>query len=110
MDEQTFHTLADAILDRIVEALDDVDPDRVEAVPSDGVVKLEFGSGRRTWVVNTQRGALQIWLAAEQRAWHFAPTDDDPPRWVCDKTGDELLSTLTGLLKEHEGVEVDLGA
>lgn len=108
MDERTFQQIAEDILARVVAALDEVDPDVVEAVPSEGVVRLEFGSARRPWIVNSQRGAHQIWLAAEQHAWHFAPTGDDPPRWVCDKTGDELFSTLTRLLREHEAVSVEL--
>lgn len=109
LDAQTFDKVARQTLNRILTAIDDaVDPDLVEAVPSDGVVRLDFQGQRRDWVVNSQSAALQIWLAAEQRAWHFAHVGDDPEqqRWVADKTGDELFATLSGLLKQHVGVEV----
>ena len=88
---------------------EEIDPDEVEAVVSDGVVKLEFGDGRRAWVVSTQRAARQIWLAADQRAWHFAYVDGegDQTKWVADKTGDELFATLTGLLKQTAGLELE---
>ncbi len=110
IDEQQFDRVANATLERIVAACDELDPDQVEAVPSMGVVRLEFGSGRSPWIVNTQRGALQIWLAAERAAWHFAHAGEAPDqqRWVADKTGEELFATLRRLLKEHEGVELDL--
>lgn len=106
LDPQTFDKLASHTLDRIITAFDEVDPDTVEAVPSDGVVRLDFQGTRRDWVVNTQRGALQIWLAAEQRAWHFAHDGSDGGTWVAPKTGEELLTTLSGLLKQHAGVDV----
>ncbi|MGE0709995.1 MAG: iron donor protein CyaY [Planctomycetota bacterium] len=111
IDEASFDKAAAKTLERIVVAFDEVDPDQVEASPSMGVVRLEFGSGRRSWVVNSQRGSLQIWLAAEQRAWHFSGEGDaSEPRWVSPKTGEELFQTLSGLLAEHEGLTVSFGA
>lgn len=109
IDEQRFDKLANATLERVVAAFDEIDPDVVEVSgPSMGVVRLEFGSGRSPWIVNTQRAALQIWLAAERRAWHFAYAEDAAGggTWVADKTGEELFATLTQLLREHEGVAV----
>ena len=105
IDPKGFDRLARETLDHILQALDELDPDLVEAVPSDGVVKLEFQGQRRPWVVNSQSAAQQIWLAAEQRAWHFAR---DGERWVAEKTQEELFATLTGLLREHVGIEVEL--
>jgi len=109
LDEKQYDKLATDTLARVERAFDDVDPDVVEPVPSDGVVKLEFQGARRPWVVSTQRAAQQMWLAAEQRAWHFQHASDDPsePRWVADKTGDELFATLAGLLREAVDLEVD---
>lgn len=109
LDAKAFDALSAKTLQRILSAIDDnVDPDEVEAVPSMGVVTLDFQGARRNWVVNSQSAAGQIWLAAEQRAWHFSHEGDDPtePHWVTPKTGEELFATLSGLLKEHAGVEV----
>jgi iron donor protein CyaY len=109
LDEKTYDRLAAATLARIDQAFADVDPDRVEAVVSDGVVKLEFQGRRRPWVVSTQRAARQVWLAAEQHAWHFAHAGDDAQaeRWVAHKTGEELFATLARLLREHERLELE---
>lgn len=108
LDEKRYDQLAARTLARIDRAFADVDPDQIESVVSDGVVKLDFQGQRRPWVVSTQRAARQIWLAAEQRAWHFAHEGDDPDaeRWVAPKTGEELFETLERLLVEHAGVEV----
>jgi iron donor protein CyaY len=107
LDEKQFDMLAAATFDRIVEAFDEVDPDQVEAVPSSGVVKLDFQGRRRAWVVSTQRAVRQIWLAADQRAWHFAHRGQpDEQTWLEHKSGEELFATLGGLLEEHEGLTV----
>lgn len=103
LDDATYDKLAYATLQRIDQAFEDVDPDLVEAVPSAGVIKFEFADGRRTWVVSTQRAAQQMWLAAEQRAWHFTREGD---AWRSTKGPEELLPTLAALFKEHLGLEV----
>ena len=105
LDPKAFDLLAAQTLDRIVQAIDDqLDPDLVEAVPSMGVVTLDFQGQRRNWIVNSQSAASQ------QRAWHFAHEGASPedPRWVAPKTGEELFATLQGLLKEHLGVDLEL--
>ncbi|RMG09975.1 MAG: iron donor protein CyaY [Planctomycetota bacterium] len=106
--EREFEALAHRTLQRVVEAFDPVDPDEVEAVPSDGVVRLDFQGRRAPWVVNSQRGAKQIWLAADRQAWHFAHAGEGPEdlRWVSPKTGEELFETLGRLLEERAGVSV----
>lgn len=108
LDEKAYDKLAAHTLGRIDRAFESIDPDQVESVVSDGVVKLEFQGRRRPWVVSTQRAARQIWLAAEQQAWHFAHEGQDPQaqRWVAPKTGEELFATLARLLRENEQVEV----
>lgn len=109
LDAKAFDSLSAKTLQRILSAIDDhIDPDLVEAVPSMGVVTLDFQGTRRNWVVNSQSAAGQIWLAAEQRAWHFSHEGDDPDeaKWVAPKTGEELFATLSGLLKDHAGVEL----
>lgn len=109
LDPKAFDLLASKSLDRIVQAIDDqLDPDVVEAVPSMGVVTLDFQGKRRNWIVNSQSAAVQIWLAAEQRAWHFAHQGQTPEeqRWVAPKTGEELFATLSALFAEHLDVEI----
>jgi CyaY protein len=105
MDESTYQRLADEALRTIVNAFDDVDPDLVDCETAGDVVTLTMRGGSRC-VVNTQRSARQIWLAANARAWHFS-WDEAGKRWVDDKgRGDELRATIASVVKETTGADV----
>lgn len=105
MDDKTFDTLARDELRAIEDRLADVDPDEVEVSTSDGILRLDLRDGTRI-VINSHRAARQIWMAAVASAWHFDPGDDG--RWVAAKTGDELRSTVTRVVKERIGLELAL--
>ena len=96
MDEATFHTLANAAIERVRTALDAQDPDVVEAVMEAGVLKISFPSGA-PFVLNTQRPIRELWLAADRQAWHFR---FDGAKWIDKKTGhEELFAALARLLE-----------
>jgi CyaY protein len=105
MDEASFDTAARAELQRIEDALADVDPDDVEISASDGVLRLELRDGTKI-VINSHRAARQIWMAAVATAWHFDPGADG--RWRAAKTGEELRATVTRLVSSHAGVALAL--
>lgn len=92
MDRQEFLRRADACLERIEAALQDVDPDELDYASSDGVITLEFADKKR-YVLNRQTAANQMWFAAGARAWHFA-WDAAGERWVDDKEGRELFALV----------------
>jgi len=88
--------------------------DRLEAsLPAGGfevelegdILRVELDGLR--CVINTQRAARQLWMAAERQAWHF---DWDPAAaaWIVRRTGDELWATLRGLLERRLGYPVSL--
>ncbi len=79
---------------------------RAAAELASGVLTVEFFDGTR-YVVNSQRAARQIWLAAERSAWHF-DWDEARRAWVATKSGEELWETLGRLLREKLGRPVDL--
>jgi CyaY protein len=93
-------------LEALLEALDALDDERVEAELSTEILTLEFADGAR-YVVNSHRAARQIWMAAERSAWHF---DWVPERaaWIAAKSGDELWATLERMLGEKLGRSVEL--
>jgi len=66
----------------------------------------EFADGTR-YVVNSHRAARQIWMAAERSAWHFDFRPDEK-RWVAEKSGEELWSTVSRVLTRRLGVPVAL--
>lgn len=105
MDESSYQRLADAAFRAIGDGFENVDPDLVDCEPSGDVVTLTLRGGKKC-VVNTQRPARQIWLAANARAWHFS-WDPEAHRWMDDKgRGDELFATLRAIVKEATGADV----
>ena len=107
MDEKTFRDVAGAVIERVRKALDQQDPDVVEAVLEAGVLKLQFAKGA-PFVVNLQPPTREVWLAADRQAWHFrCQATPDGDRWLDKKgTGDELFTTLARLLKEKLGASI----
>ena len=105
MDESTYEKLADQAFRAIGDAFENVDPDLVDCESAGDVLTLTLRGGKKC-VVNTQRPARQIWLAAAARAWHFS-WDEASRRWIDDKgRGDELFATLARIAHEEAGADV----
>jgi CyaY protein len=105
MDESTYQKLADEAFRAIGDAFEDVDPEVVDCEVAGDVVTLAMRSGGKC-IVNTQRPARQIWLAASARAWHFS-WDDQRQRWLDDKgTGDDLYGVIVRVVKQATGADV----
>ena len=103
MDDATFDHQARKELRAIEDAFADIDPDDVEVSTSDGVLRLDLRDGTKI-VINSHRAARQIWMAAVATAWHFDPNADGT--WIAPKTGDELRSTLSRVVRERIGLEL----
>lgn len=109
MDESAYQKLADETFRSIGDAFEEVDPDVVDCEFAGDVVTFTLRGGEKC-VVNTQRPARQIWLAANARAWHFS-WDEERKRWMDDKgRGDELFATIARVVKQATGLDVDFRA
>jgi len=104
LSESRFESLADAVLERMVDQLDDMEDDPFEAELESGVLSIRFTDGS-TYVVNSHRAARQIWMSADSVAWHF---DYEDGRWTAQKSGDELWSTLSARLSAKLGRSIQL--
>jgi len=104
LSESRFESLADAALERMVDQLDDMEDDALEAEFESGVLSIRFPDGS-TYVVNSHRAARQIWMSADSVAWHF---DYEDGRWTAKKSGDELWSTLSSRLSAKLGRTIQL--
>jgi CyaY protein len=89
---------------RLIESLDNLTSDAIEAELASDILTIEFADGAR-YVLNSHRAARQIWLSAERSAWHF-DFHAEGKSWVAAKTGDELWATLTRLLSAKLGEPV----
>lgn len=105
MDEASFDRVAREEISHLEDAFAEIDPDLVEVTSSDGVLRLDLRDGTRI-VINSHRAARQIWMAAVASAWHFDPGTDG--RWMASKSGEELRSTVSRLLRERIGLELRL--
>ncbi len=93
MDESRFHVLADAIMEKIVETLDEAG-EWCDVELHDGVLTI-IVSGGKQYLINKHATMRQIWLASPfSGAAHFAH-DDASDDWVSTRQKDV---TLCGLL------------
>jgi CyaY protein len=109
LSEPEYRAKLQAVYDRVLKALDGVDPDVCEADMAQGALTIRLASGAR-WVLSGQPPVRQLWLAVASRgrAFHF---DYDPARdaWHDDKgEGLEVVSLLETLLKEDAGLKVSI--
>ena len=107
LSESEYRAKLQAVYDRVLKALDGVDPDVCEADLAQGALTIRLASGAR-WVLSGQPPVRQLWLAVASRgrAFHF---DYDPSNqtWRDDKgEGLEVVSFLETLLAEDAGLKV----
>ena len=112
MDEREFNAMADAMLARIEEALENCAVDFDYDIQPGGVIELEFEhAGGSKIVINRHTVAREIWIAAKSGGYHFrasAADSNHPQRWLGTRDGVELLTQLSRCMSEQAGVEVVL--
>jgi CyaY protein len=107
--EPEYRAKLQAIYDRVLSALDGVDPNLCEADLAQGALTVTLANGAR-WVLSGQPPVRQLWLAVASRgrAFHF-DYDAASNSWRDDKgEGLEVLSLLERLLQEDAGLKVRL--
>jgi CyaY protein len=104
--EAEYEALAEPELERLLDAIDEIDTDDLTAELESGILTLEFADGTR-YVINSHRAARQIWMAAERSAWHF-DWNTERKAWVAAKSDEELWSTLKSSIEEKLARSVEL--
>lgn len=104
MNPSEFESLADAMLERVAQALDECAADCDCETKGSGVLQLEFMDGSRV-VVNRHSAAREIWVAARAGGYHFRWNG---AAWVDTREGTELLAALSKLVSEQSGSAVVL--
>ncbi len=98
MTENEFNELADAVFDRIEQAIDASGAD-IECNLNGPVLELEFEDGSQI-IINRHGPNREIWLAAKSGGFHYAHQDD---QWISKRDGSELFSKLSELVKIGSG-------
>jgi CyaY protein len=106
MDETHYnHLVADAF-QRLMGALDQTDPDLLDADSTGDMVTITAASGQKV-IVNTQRATRQIWVAGKGMGIHFDIGPDG--RWMDDKgKGVELFTFVADAVEAVAGVRLAL--
>src|SRR5512143_2073915 len=104
MDEREFNALADAMLRRIEDAIEQCGADVDLEVKPGGVLEREFDGGSKI-IVNRHTAAREIWVAAKSGGYHFRPQDG---LWQGTRDGEELMAALGRCMSEQAGVAVAL--
>src|SRR5215510_12408317 len=107
MDEARYNSLVAGLWKRIMAAVDQVDPDVLDAVATADMVTLTSASGEKV-VINTQRAVRQIWVAGKGLGIHFSLAADG--RWMDDKSkGIELFAWISECVEALTGEPLRYG-
>lgn len=107
MDETTYLRLADDAFHKIQDALEPLDPDRVDFEFSHDVLQIVFPDGARC-VINTQRPTRQMWMAWNRQAWHFDWVEAKQA-WLDDKDPNvELYAKVREVVREKAGLSIEI--
>lgn len=103
MSEKQFHEQCERTLRAIEDAIDACGVD-VDTSRSGQVLELEFDDGSKI-IVNGNEPVREIWVAARSGAFHYRA---DGGKWIDTRSGDELFLTLSRLVSQQAGSQVDL--
>jgi CyaY protein len=105
MDETHYNHLVAAAFQRLMRAVDEADPDLLDADSTGDMVTLTAASGEKV-IVNTQRATRQIWVAGKGMGIHFSV--DGESRWMDDKgKGLELFAFVADAVETISGVRLN---
>lgn len=104
LDDSRYATLADDMLERIADTIDDVLGDEIDAELQSGVLTLSLEAGGQ-YVLNKNAPMKQLWLSSPASgAWHFDYADGD---WISTREPKVTLDALLAKeMKDRFGVEV----
>lgn len=103
--ENEFERMAEALLRRLADAVDEAEADGVEVELQGPVLTVETDA-RGTFVVSKHAPTRQIWLSSPiSGASHYA---FDGKAWRSTRDDAELLPRLADELGQAAGIELDL--
>jgi len=62
---------------------------------------------KATWIISTNSGARQIWIAALTKSWKL--DEDGKGGFVLKESGQSLRDVVTYCLAQHFGKKIELG-
>jgi CyaY protein len=109
MDDAAYGAQVASVFKRLAAAIDQADPDTVEADVTGDMVTITAPATGEKVIVNTQRAVRQLWVAGQGQGLHFALAPDG--RWVDDKgKGLELFAWVSSCVEAACGVTLSFDA
>ena len=108
MTDSEFLALAEATLDNIESALEQVAEDTdvdIECSRSGNVLEIEFAGNGSKIIVNSQAPMKEMWIAARSGGFHYRREQD---RWVNTRDGTEFYAALSRMVTEQAGIPLVL--
>ena len=105
--ESEFVTVTDRTLAAIGSALDAAvaaSDAEIDWTQNDGILEIECADGSKL-IVNRHVPNREIWVAAKTGGFHFAAIGG---LWCDTRSGDELGSVLTRLVRSQAGIDLAL--
>ena len=106
MGESEFLAQAEATLDAIEAALDQLNDDDmvdVECSRSGNVLEIEFINNGSKVIVNSQAAMQELWVAARSGGFHYRQKDG---KWLNTRDGSELFAALSEIVTAQGGAPV----
>ncbi|USX27496.1 iron donor protein CyaY [Oxalobacteraceae bacterium OTU3CINTB1] len=106
MGESEFLAQAEATLDAIEAALDQLNDDDmvdVECSRSGNVLEIEFIDNGSKVIVNSQAAMQELWVAARSGGFHYRQKDG---LWLNTRDGSELFAALSEIVSAQGGAPV----
>jgi iron donor protein CyaY len=100
-----FRNAAHAALKALLEQIDNVDDDDIDARVSEGSLVVSFDSGG-TYMLSLQAPTHELWLSANLTAWHFRRNGSGT--WIERDSGEPMSAILGRLFSEKLGTPVKL--
>lgn len=110
MTESEFLALAEQTLGTIEAELERVSNESeldVECSRSGNVLEIEFVDNGSKIIVNSQAPMQEIWIAAKSGGFHYRC---EGGRWLNTRDNSELFASLSQMVREQGGVDVELKA
>jgi CyaY protein len=108
MTDSEFLALAEATLDNIESALEQVANDTdvdIECSRSGNVLEIEFADNGSKIIVNSQAPMKEMWIAARSGGFHYRREQD---HWVNTRDGSEFYTALSQMVSEQAGIPLVL--
>mgnify|MGYP001203307411 CR=1 FL=1 len=103
-DDAQFRLAVSAILDELLEQIDEIDSDDLDPRLTSGNLQILFEESNSTFVLSQQTPTHELWLSANLRAWHFVRKSG---QWIERDTGEPMTLLLSRLFSEKVGSSVE---